>query len=601
MAMQIVKTFLKAGTVVLTGILFWLAISLLLYDDPKHYAGKLAEDWQRTHAEPPGLAGNYLASRYARRNKDMHNASDFMLHLLEEESTNEALMEEALELFVSAGDMQQAIALAIRMQKAQIDDSLIALVLLGNYVKINQFDQAAVLLESASDGGLFDMIKPALVRWVRLGAGDEVLPLDMSKEIEESGFFSSFMHYQAGLINDILGDSDAAIRHYELSSKDPQARPYRLIQIMANHYMRQGEAEKAKALYDDYMARNPHSHLVPGHSVMSNEMEIGNAADGIAEVFYTTASLLFGESASTDTFIYLQLALYLKPDFPVAQLMLANLYESAGSYEKAIATYEKIEEGNVFYERGKIRIALNYEALDQPEKALEMLHRLARERPDDPEPLITMGDILRSQKEFEKAAAAYDEALKRSEPISLADWPVLYARGICYERIGEWDKAEADFLQALELERNQPDVLNYLGYSWLIKEMHIERALEMIALAIEQRPHDAHIIDSMGWAKYHLGEYEEALVFLEKATQLAPQDPVINDHLGDVYWRLGRKIEARFQWERALVFDPEPEDRKKIEHKLEHGLEPLEIPEEIEVEEEELVGDMPLPPLHGTP
>jgi Flp pilus assembly protein TadD len=164
---------------------------------------------------------------------------------------------------------------------------------------------------------------------------------------------------------------------------------------------------------------------------------------------------------------------------------------------------------------------------------------------------------------------------------------LFYARGICFERNDEWEKAEADFLMALKLKPNQPQVMNYLGYSMLEKQIKLEEALAMIERAVEARPHDGYITDSLAWALYRLGRYEEAIGYMERAAELEPVDPIVSDHLGDVLWAVGRKLEAEFQWQRALSFKPEEEDAKRIRRKLEVGL-------DVVLEEE---GAKPIPVL----
>ena len=140
----------------------------------------------------------------------------------------------------------------------------------------------------------------------------------------------------------------------------------------------------------------------------------------------------------------------------------------------------------------------------------------------------------------------------------------LDRRGIAYERTRQWDKAEPNFRKALELFPDQPQVLNYLGYSWVDMNMNLEEGLEMIRKAVDLRPQDGYIVDSLGWAYYRLGRYDEAVEELEKAVRLRPEDPTINDHLGDAYWRVGRKLEAQFQWNHARDLKPEPDDLEKI-------------------------------------
>jgi Flp pilus assembly protein TadD len=134
-------------------------------------------------------------------------------------------------------------------------------------------------------------------------------------------------------------------------------------------------------------------------------------------------------------------------------------------------------------------------------------------------------------------------------------------------------------LHALTLEPNQPDVLNYLAYSWLVMNKNIVRAREYLDIAVEMRPDDAHIIDSAGWAYYLSGDFNKAVEYLEKAAGIIPDDATINDHLGDAYWRVGREVEARYQWQRALQFDPEEAAAKAIREKLKSGL-PAFLPQQ---------------------
>ena len=154
---------------------------------------------------------------------------------------------------------------------------------------------------------------------------------------------------------------------------------------------------------------------------------------------------------------------------------------------------------------------------------------------------------------------------------------MLYARGITLERAKRWPEAEKDFLRALEFEPEQPFVLNYLGYSWIDQGLNLARAQDMIRRAVELRPNDGYIIDSLGWGYYRLGKFEEAVREIERAVQIRPEDPIINDHLGDVYWCVGRELEARYQWQRALSLGAETDRENTIKSKLAVGIKPSEI------------------------
>jgi Flp pilus assembly protein TadD len=185
---------------------------------------------------------------------------------------------------------------------------------------------------------------------------------------------------------------------------------------------------------------------------------------------------------------------------------------------------------------------------------------------------MALGNVLRGHKKFAECADVYSKGVATLEHPQKANWVVFYFRGICYERSHRWPQAEADLKEALKLFPEQPHVLNYLGYSWIDKGIHLDEGMAMIKRAVQQRPDDGYIVDSLGWAYYKLGNYEEAAKQLERAIELKPEDPTINDHLGDAYWRIGRTLEAHFQWAHARDLKPDPEDLVKIEEKLRSGL-----------------------------
>ena len=220
-------------------------------------------------------------------------------------------------------------------------------------------------------------------------------------------------------------------------------------------------------------------------------------------------------------------------------------------------------------------IAADLDDLDRTEEAVAELRTMAAEREDRADASIALGDLLRSKERWIEAIAAYDEAIVRIGELEPRHWRPLYARGIAFERSKQWPRAERDFLRALDLSPDQPFVLNYLGYSWVDQGLHLERALGFIERAVDLRPSDGYIIDSLGWAMYRLGKFEDAVTHLERAVELRPDDPTINDHLGDAYWRVKRRSEARFQWRRALGLDPEEEGMiGKAQGKLRNGLGP---------------------------
>ena len=529
-------------------------------------------------AVKPGLAGSFLSSRFARNHQDLRAAAKHLKSALAHDPSNLRLLHEAMRMSLLAGDMPQAIGYARTLKDEAGSDALVATLLMLEAVKAGKYDEADKYVTEAPGGGLYGIVRPVMTEWLGIASGDVVGQVDMQGAIDKAGFFAPFLTYHMALMNDVLGNDHAASEAYHKASADPEATPYRVVEALANFYARQGKWEQAQEVFDNYARANPDSSLLPDKLVPTDKEVrplVADAREGLAELFFTTASILFGEESTQDTFLYLRIALDLRPNLPPAQLMLANLYEQVQDYKQAIATYDAMDKDNVFYRRGQVRKALNLEAMGQRGHAIAQLDKLAREYKRDALSVITKGDMLREDQKFEEAAEAYSEALKRSEPLQPSDWPLLYARGISLERAGAWEPAERDFKRALELEPNQPDVLNYIAYSWLMMNKNIAQAREYLEIALAARPNDAHIIDSYGWAQYLSGDFANAVVSFEKAVDMLPDDPTVNDHLGDAYWRVGRQTEAQFQWKRALAFKPDEAAEQAIQQKLEHGLQPF--------------------------
>jgi tetratricopeptide (TPR) repeat protein len=258
----------------------------------------------------------------------------------------------------------------------------------------------------------------------------------------------------------------------------------------------------------------------------------------------------------------------------MALLSLGDLYEDLKKPDLAIRAYERIPASSPLARNAQIQMAVDLDALDRTDEAKRLLENVVAEHPKDTEAIIELGNIQRARKDFAACADTYGKAIDTVPNPEKSNWVMFYFRGICYERSHQWPAAEADMKKALTLYPDQPLVLNYLGYSWVDQGVHMDEGMDMIRRAVEQRPDDGYIVDSLGWANYRTGNYDEAVKNLERAVELKPEDPTINDHLGDAYWRVGRTLEAHFQWSHAKDLNPEPEDLPKIEAKLKDGLPP---------------------------
>jgi tetratricopeptide (TPR) repeat protein len=329
--------------------------------------------------------------------------------------------------------------------------------------------------------------------------------------------------------------------------------------------------------------------LDPGLAALDTQLKAGEVLDftiaptprdGIAEVFYTLGAALNGDVADDVVLMYARIAASLRPNHVDALLLSAGLLDQLGRYELSEAIYKQVPNSHPDYHAAEMGRAEALRRAAKPDAAIEVLEKLARDFPDQTSIHVSLGDLLRQQEDYAGAALAYDRALNHLPEEDGSRWFLLYARGICHERLDQWPQAEADFRASLALQPDRPQVLNYLGYSLVEKQIKLDEALEMIERAVAARPDSGYIVDSLGWVLFRLGRFEEAVSHMERAVELMPVDPVVNDHLGDVYWAVGRAREAEFQWKRALSFvDPEDTDGEadpeRIRRKLEIGLDAL--------------------------
>jgi Flp pilus assembly protein TadD len=253
-------------------------------------------------------------------------------------------------------------------------------------------------------------------------------------------------------------------------------------------------------------------------------------------------------------------------------MALGDLLLVSDHCDEAIRIYAEVPDDSLLRRNADIQSGLCLDLLDRTDEAATHIRRVIDENPADLEAVTALGNIYRGRDRFAEAADIYTKGIDTIKDPVATDWRIFYFRGVSLERSKRWKEAEADLLKSLELNPDQPQVLNYLGYSWVDMGINLDKGLEMIKSAVDQRPNDGYIVDSLGWAYYRLGRYNEAVEQLERAVELKAEDPVINDHLGDAYWQVGRKLEATFQWSHARDLDPEPADLAKIVKKLENGI-----------------------------
>ena len=525
-------------------------------------------------------AGNYLAARYAGSQRDAKAAATYFAKALDADPDNPVILESAFLLELSAGHVEPSVELADRLIERNPGARMARLVRAVKLMKAGRFDEAGRELDAAPPRSLSDLVWVTQRAWAYAGAGETDLALaqlSAPKAIEASGAFGLF---HLALILDYAGRNEEAERAYLETIDVIGGRSVRLVQAYGRFLERTGRGDEAVDFYNAQLAeQGSHPLLVAARARALGAKESGTglvttAQDGAAEALYGIAGALAGDGVVEIPVTYLQLALYLRPDLDLGWALLAEFREEQLQWEEAARTFAKIPASSPLASSAAVSIARNLTRLDRTDEAITLLETRIRRYPDDLDSVIALADQLRLDRRFDEAAALYGRAMKMSGPAGSNYWQIAYARGIALERAGRWREAEPLFHEALEYEPNEPQVLNYLGYSWIDRGENLEQALELIYKAVDQRPNDGYIVDSLGWAYYRLGDYETAVYYLERAVELRPEDPTINDHLGDAYWQVGRRREAEFQWNHAITFTGDPAGKRAIERKLKSGTGP---------------------------
>ena len=527
--------------------------------------------------------GSYLAGKLARRDNDMDAAAKYFSQALAEYPDNLDLLRQAFLAVNAEGREVEAMAIARRMVDVRPKDSIGGVALMVDAIKRGDTVAARGRLEALPKDGYNTLLVPLLQAWLQVADGDTMGAIAILDKLAESEGFAVFRQYHSALVHDIAGNADEADAAYGFIVMSESGGSFRSVSGYGSYLERAGRIDEARELYGTYIETNP-SVIWFEPSTMRLETgvrpprTVRNERDGAAEVLFGIASALYQENALDAAMLYARLAGYLRPGFDAVNLLIGDIFEVQGRPEESIAAYRAVSQNSPLSWSVRLRIANNLDALDRTDEAIAHLRGMADERPDRSDALLALGNLLRSKERWADAVAAYDEGLARIGDREPRHWRSLYARGIALERSRQWPRAEKDFLDALDLAPDQPSVLNYLGYSWVDQGINLAKALDFIERAVELRPEDGYIIDSLGWALYRMDKFEDATRQLERAVERRPDDPTINDHLGDAYWRVGRYVEARYQWRRALVLEPTEEGAvANIEAKLRDGLSPLAV------------------------
>lgn len=521
---------------------------------------------------------DFLQGRYAALTNDPQRAAMAYQAVSGDNPGSAELLERAVFSALIAGQAPAAIRTARSAPAATLNETALPRLALGldDLSRAPGWKRAAASLAFASGSPFNDMIARHARAWAAYNSGGLSASARILADQDEGDVLvSGLSGATLALIQLHAGSDDAALETFERI----WASGLRLAVATEYHARllhaagRTGDAIDRLAMFGDEIGQNAAieallADLRAGRPVGTVRPSL---AEGAALSVYIPAAALAARTETDLAGVYFALALHLDPGLHVARTLWGDALDRAGRREDAIAILESVPESSVFHATARGQIAWALRRMDRNEEALAVASEALEAAPDR-NLKIQLGDLFRSLGKHDEAERIFGEIIEADAAAGREDWRLLYARGAARQELGRWPEAEQDLLGALEQAPDEPALLNYLGYSWIDRGENLEDGFYLIERAVQLRPDAGYIVDSLGWAYYRLGRYEEAVEQLERAVELSPGEPVLNDHLGDAYWRVGRTLEAGFQWNRALTLAPEAEDAALLHAKLETGL-----------------------------
>jgi tetratricopeptide (TPR) repeat protein len=541
--------------------------------------------------DPDGVdtfAGAFLAARTADVDHDYNTAISLYKKSLLIEPGNPEIRQRLMISLLLNGNIEEGVKYANELKNDPSIERITTIVRGMDAIRRHDYKTAEAVLKYTGPNDLDRLTNDLLLAWARVGAGRGKEALAMVEKMKGPDWFSIFKNYHAGAIAIAIGDVKAARAHLNDAVLDKEGGAtapdtfMRSVVALAELEAKQGNQQKAldavsvgDNLISNYAPLNALRDAIQKGNLP--EQQVTNAAQGAAAVLFSVGAALNRDGAEDVVSLYLQTANTLDPKSADTLVLLGGIAEKQQQMDRAISFYKQVPADSPMARISELQLGLALAQGGKTDDARKHLKALIDSDPNDIRSYLAYGSVLSDAKDFQAMADNYDKAVQIIGAVpNRGDWAVFFQRAIAYERLKKWDQAEPNFRKALELNPDQPQVLNYLGYSWVDMNRNLDEGLKMIQKAVDLKPDDGYMVDSLGWAYFRLNRFDDAVNELERAAQLKAGDPTINDHLGDAYWRVGRKLEAVYQWNRALASQPEEADIPKIKEKIASGLPALD-------------------------
>ncbi|WAC49036.1 tetratricopeptide repeat protein [Asticcacaulis sp. SL142] len=510
-----------------------------------------------TKASPNSAYGEYLVGKYAVSRGDTMVAAESLISAAKADPLNESLREKAFIAALLSGDIDYAVsARPTNSESPRYIQALGDLVVAVDYIKANKPAKAGEALDEMlalqSQNRTGSLLRP----WVYALDGKWDQALSGAPQSRDR-LLSLFGALDQAVLSEIRGKTDEAEALYK-ELYQPGAVGVFFGPSYGAFLERRGRKDEALKIYQDIAAMSPdvltEQSIIRIQSGSSDKPPLPSLKQGIADTLFMSATLYLTEQQVEMALTSLRLSLYLNPDQDRAKILLGQIHGKMRDFNSAQKVWADIEPNSPFYREARMRLAWSLNDHNQKDQAFEILANLSKVDPQNLDLTVQMADILRAQSKYQSGLDLIRDRVKTYGDSDFT-WQAWFMQAVLYDQLGQWDMAESAVKKAKALAPDRPEVLNFLGYGWIERNMHVKDGMELVRKALEADPKSGAMMDSLGWGYYRLGEYDQALDWIEQAILLEPSDPEVNEHLGDVYRALGRGDEARYQWQRVLTLE----------------------------------------------
>ena len=518
-------------------------------------------------------------------NENQYDASYKFLKKLDGlEESHLSYSQKYLYSLINSGKFNEAFNYAKKIEKRNLDSFESNLIVGVYYLKNEKYDLAQKyflkIKNRKSKFAIKNFVANSLLNWTNLNK------LDLNEgKIRINSIDSKFENLKK-IQNTFLHcyyKSQKTGFFFEQLTSDKKIDFSRYNYFYAKYLVNSGKINKAKEILNSSLELYPKNLVLKQYKLdlnnrnlkIDNNFNCQNQTHVISEILYIVANVLSSQSLYNFSNFYLNLAKYLNEDFHSFNTLLAENFLKINNLDKAKKIYTEIgKQGSFFLWYATKKNAQILIKEEKEEKAIKLVNNIYKKFFEKGiYEIFDYAEFLKNNDQFENSIIFYTkiiESIKKDHPL----YPEARdGRGVAYERIGMWKKAEKDLLVSLEINPDQAYVINYLAYTWIEKGKNIEQSLKMLKKANNLKSNDPYIIDSLGWALFKLQKYKESKNYLQLAVQLMPADPVVNDHYGDALWKNGNKIQARYYWKYVLnLKDSKDNLKENINNKLISGL-----------------------------